>query len=114
MRIEVTEALWLDEHHDLSLTELVELSGLSERELQHLVDCEALLPIAAEAAANLNAAEARFGAQCLALVRTATRLRYDFELDTNGLALTLRLLSRIRELEAELHELRAQWPHAAR
>jgi hypothetical protein len=40
MRIEMTEAtevLWLDEHHELSLTTLAELSGLSTAELRHLV-----------------------------------------------------------------------------
>jgi chaperone modulatory protein CbpM len=114
MRIEITEALWVDEDHQYSLTELVELSGLSTAELQHLVDCDALLPVTVEPAASINAAEVRFSAQCLALVRTASRLRNDFELDANGLTLTLRLLARIRELEAELNDLRAQWPHSAR
>jgi len=114
MRIEITEALWTDEHHEYSLTELVELSGLSAAELQYLVDCEALLPVAVEASAVRNAADARFSAQCLALARAASRLRNDFELDVNGLTLTLRLLHRIRELEAELHELRAQSPRSAR
>ena len=114
MRIEITEALWVDEHHEFSLTEVVELSGLSVQELQHLVDCEALLPLSGESTTGISAAEARFNAQCLALARTASRLRDDFELDANGLTLTLRLLTRIRELEAELLALRAQLPHAAR
>lgn len=112
MRIEITEALWLDEHHEFSLTELAELSGLSTAELQHLIDCEALLPVADEPVAG--AAEARFGAHCLALARTASRLRTDFDLDENGLTLTLRLLDRIRELEAELRDLRAQLPRTVR
>jgi len=114
MKIEITEALWIDDHHQYTLTELVELSGLSAAELQHLVDCEALLPVAAEPAASLDAAEARFGAHCLALARTASRLRNDFDLDANGLTLTLRLLDRIHELETELNDLRAQWPRPAR
>jgi chaperone modulatory protein CbpM len=114
MRIEITEALWVNEGHEYSLTELVELSGLSAAELQHLVDCEALLPLTDEPAANIDATEARFSAHCLALARTASRLRNDFDLDANGLTLTLRLLDRIRELETELNDLRAQWPHAAR
>ena len=114
MRIEVTEALWLDEHNELTLMELTELSGLSAQELQHLVDCEALLPVAATDPARLSAAEARFSQNCLDLVRTASRLRNDFELDANGLTLALRLLTRIRELEAELRDLRAQCPHAPR
>ena len=37
MRIEITEALWIDEHHQYSLTELVELSGLSAAEFMILL-----------------------------------------------------------------------------
>ena len=106
MRIEITEAVWVDEHHELSLTEFVELSGLSVEELQHLVDCEALLPVS-------GAAYVCFSADYLALARTASRLRNDFDLDVNGLALALRLLNRIRELETDLHELRLRLPHSA-
>ena len=69
MRIEISEAsegLWLDEHHEFSVTELVAFSGLSLAELQHLVDCEALLPVTAvEPAADLGASHARFSADCL-------------------------------------------------
>ena len=100
------EAIWLDEHHPCSLSELAELSGLTVAELQHLVECEALVPVAAVEAATA----ARFSAHCLVLARTASRLRNDFDLDADGLALTLRLLNRIRELEAELLGLRAQSP----
>ena len=109
MRIDITEALWLDDHHQYSLRELVELSGLSTTELQHLIDCEALLPLAAA-----GASAARFSSHCLALACSAARLRRDFDLDENGLALAWRLLERIRELEAELNDLRAQVPHSPR
>jgi len=112
---DATEVLWLDEHHQFTLTEFVHLSGLSVTELQHLVDCEALQPLAtAEPAAEIDAAEARFSGECLSLARSASRLRNDFDLDANGLTLTLRLLNRIHELEAELMHLRAQWPHVPR
>lgn len=122
MRIEMTEAtevVWLDEHHQFTLTEFVHLSGLSVSDLQHLVDCEALQPVAAaesatEPAAVIDAVEVRFSGACLSLARTASRLRRDFDLDANGLTLTLRLLNRIHELEAELLRLRAQGPHFPR
>ena len=116
MRIEITETtdvIWLDERRQYSMTEFVALSGLSAAELQHLIDCDALLPVTAvEPAADTGVAETRFGADCLALARAASRLRNDFDLDANGLTLTLRLLHRIRELEAELRDLRAQSPHS--
>jgi chaperone modulatory protein CbpM len=111
MRIEIAEALWLDERHEFSLTEFAGLSGLSMDELQCLVDCEALLPVgAAEPAAQAGVAEARFSAEYLSLARMASRLRNDFDLDENGLTLTLRLLNRIQALEMELRYLRAQSP----
>ena len=94
----IVEAVWLDQHLQVSLTELVELSGLTAAERQHLIECETLLPVTAAEPET----ETRFSATCLTLARTASRLRNDFDLDSNGLALTLRLLNRIRELEAEL------------
>ena len=45
MRIELNEITWLDEHRELTLAELAELSGLSEAELRALEDCGAIAPI---------------------------------------------------------------------
>lgn len=115
MKAEITDALWLDERIEFSVTELVSCSGLSHTELQHLIDCEALLPVAGvEALADISRSQARFSAACLTLARAASRLRDDFELDENGLAMTWRLLHRIRELEKEVSELRAQLPRMTR
>jgi chaperone modulatory protein CbpM len=118
MTFAMTEAsgvLWLDEHHAYSITEFAALSGLTAAELQLLVECEMLLPVAAaEPAADPGVPQTRFSAAYLSLARTASRLRDDFDLDPNGLALALQLLHRIRELESELRDLRAQWPHAPR
>ncbi len=104
MSVELTEALWLDRHHEYSLAELATLSGLSPDDLRQLVDYEALIP------ADPGATEVIFSAECLVVARTACRLRDDFELDAGGLALTLRLLERIRGLEADLRALHAQLP----
>lgn len=113
MTIEIIEAcdiVWLDERQELPLAALMELSGLSLAELQQLVECEMLTPVPTVE----PAVEARFSARSIALARTASRLRDDFDLDENGLALTLRLLARIHELEAELRYLRAQSPQTSR
>ena len=104
MRVEIHEALWLDERQQFSLAELADLSGLPEIELRQLIDYAVLAP------ADPDAAEAKFGADCLVTARMACRLRDHFDLDAGGLALTLSLLERIRELEAELRALRAQFP----
>jgi chaperone modulatory protein CbpM len=108
MKIELTEAVWLDERQEFSLEELAELSGLSLAELQQLMEYEALTP------ADPQAATPTFKAQCFIAARAACRLRDDFELDAPGLALVLALLDRIRGLEAELHSVRCQLPRRRR
>ena len=101
-----TEVLWLDEHRVVSLDELVEVSGLREAELLELVSTGAL-PV-------LDSPDGRpaFSARVVTLARTACRLRDDFELDMHGLAVALRLLERVRDLESEIASLRAQLPRA--
>jgi hypothetical protein len=108
MRIELTELVWLDAHREVTLAELAELSGLSETELRALADCGAIAPVDPEAATQT------FGADCIVAARTAFRLRTDFELDPQGLAVALALLDRVRGLEAELREIRAQLPRRIR
>lgn len=104
MKVEFTEAVWMDESQQFSLAELEDLSGLPGAELRQLIEYEALMP------GDTAAAEARFGAECLVIARTACRLRNDFDLDAGGLALALTLLNRIRDLEAQLRALNAQFP----
>ena len=105
MNIE-TEVLWLDEHRVVSLTELVEISGLREAELLELVSAGAL------PARDAPEGGLAFSARVVTMARTACRLRDDFELDTRGLAVALRLLERVRDLEGEISRLRAQLPRS--
>jgi chaperone modulatory protein CbpM len=108
MRVELTEVAWLDETHELSLAELAQLSGLSETELRDLVDFGAITPI------DPSAAQRTFHARHVVAARVARRLRHDFELDVQGLAVALTLLERVHDLEAQLRELRAQMPRRVR
>lgn len=96
MSIETNELVWLDHHHEVSLVELIELTGFSEEELQHLVDSGALVPINPDEA-NLN-----FSGHCVISIRSLSRLKKDFELEPNAFALTLVFLERIRILELKL------------
>lgn len=105
MNSERAEALWLDEHQEISFSELADSSGLSDEELRELVDFGALVPT------DLRSVQWTFSGDCVIAVRTACRLRNDFELDPHALALTLKFIVRIRELEAQLRDLRAQLPH---
>lgn len=99
-----TEVLWLDEHRAVSLAELVEVSGLSERELLELVHA-GVIP-----ARETGGAGYTFSARIVTVARTASRLRDDLELDMPGLGVALRLLERVQDLEAEIAHLRAQLP----
>jgi chaperone modulatory protein CbpM len=99
------EVLWLDEHRVVSLAELVEVSGLTELELLELVQVGAIPVREAQGTAYT------FSARVVTVARTACRLRDDFDLDTRGLGVALRLLERVSDLEREIAQLRAQLPH---
>jgi chaperone modulatory protein CbpM len=104
-----SEVVWINEHYEISLAGLAAQSGLSAAELHELIDRGVLPPRRAAGSRE----QWTFSAQCLVAVRTATRLRDDFELDTGGMAVALSLLERIAALEQALAELRAQSPKPA-
>jgi chaperone modulatory protein CbpM len=96
------EATLLEEHVQIALDELERASGLSIEQITELVEYGVFQP------AGGRPHEWRFAARCIAVGRTASRLRADFELSTAGLALALSLLERIEDLERELRALQAQ------
>lgn len=108
MKVELTEAVWLDERGAVTLVELAQCSGLTESELRDLVELGALEPM------DPDAAEWSFTARCINAARVASRLRNDFELDNQGLALVLALLDRVQELESALQRLNARLPRINR
>jgi chaperone modulatory protein CbpM len=99
-----TDVLWLDEHRVVSLRELMEISGLGETELLELVQSGAL------PARDAGGGGYMFSARVITVARTACRLRDDFDLDTRGVGVALKLLERVRDLEEEIARLRAQMP----
>lgn len=101
------ESAWMTEHTLVTLEELAALSGLPEALLSELVECGALSPASAQGVRT-------FSARCVVSMRTAGRLRNDFELDANALALVLSFVERIQALESELHVARAQIPRRFR
>lgn len=96
MNIEFSELMWLDNYHEVSLSELVELSGLSLQEIRHLVESGALKPN------NPTEDNWHFNSHCIVSIRTLSKLKQDFELEPNAFALTLLFLERIRTLELQL------------
>lgn len=97
----VLDAVWLNDAGSCTMVHLLEVSGLDEGELQLLIDSGALAPL--QEAGGTPA----FAASAMLVARTARRLRDDFELNPNGLALAMRLLARVEALEQELDRLRA-------
>jgi plasmid maintenance system antidote protein VapI len=104
MKAEHTEAVWLTDDARFSLTELAELSGITEAEVRELVEYGAVTPLDPDASSWI------FNGKCLLTIRTAYRLRVSFDLEPHGVALIVSLLERIHDLEAELGSLRAQFP----
>lgn len=104
MQLEQIDAVWLDAHHEYSMAELERCCGLSEAELRDLVDYGVLTPT------DPQAAECTFVGDIIVTMHAAGRLRDDLELDPQTLALTLTLIGRIRDLEAQVRSLRAQLP----
>ena len=100
VRFESASAFMLDDTGAISVSELVEQSGLSEGEVRVLVDCGALAP------RDMFSATWTFSSQCIVTARTARRLRDDFALDdAHVVAIVLRLHERIDALEHELRRL---------
>lgn len=104
MKTESNDAQWLHERAEVSFEELTELSGLAPELLRELVDYGALVPV------DVHAALWSFATECVVAVRTVSRLREDFDLDTSALSVALNLVERIHVLEAQLQELQSQFP----
>lgn len=99
-----TDVMWLDEQRLVTLAELVQVSGLTERELLELVQ-DGVLPTREGGVSGYV-----FSAHVVTVARTACRLRDDFELDVRGLGVALKLLERVSDLESEIARLRAHLP----
>lgn len=100
----VLDAIWLNESGNCSIVHLAEVTGLDRLELQLLVDSGALSPVSEEDSGP------SFSASAVLVARTARRLRDDFELSPNGLALAMQLLARVEALERDLDLARAGRP----
>ena len=100
MTVEMTETIWLNNDEVCSLQHVAAVSGLSESDLLDLVETGVLSPVSGESDAYM------FYTECIVVARKARRLRDDFELNADGLALVLNLLRRVDSLEASLVRLR--------
>ena len=116
MNIQFTDSIWLNDTEVCRIEQLAELSGLSIDEIEDLVESGVIAPAndeAQPATMDERAQPRSFELQYLVTVKTARRLRDDFQLDRHGVALALTLLHRISELEAELKATQARLGRSA-
>ena len=104
MSAQVVEVRWLDARETVTVPELSRVCGLSAAELDELVEYGALTPL------QHGQSERAFSAEWVVPLRTAGRLRQDFDLDLFAVSILLGYLNRIEELEREVKSLRAHLP----
>ncbi|MGB3291165.1 MAG: chaperone modulator CbpM [Burkholderiaceae bacterium] len=102
MNTRTAEVVWLNASDICSLEHVVEVSGLARDDILDLVETGILKP------SNDDPRNYFFHTECIVVARKARRLRDDFELDQQGLAVAMRLLGRIKELEDELSSLNSR------
>lgn len=97
------ESFSLDTTEIISLTELAQCCGMSPAELDELVDYNALVPLT-------SLPERAFSAHWVTPMRTAAKLRLDFDLDLFTVAMLLEKLIQIALLERQVQALQALVP----
>ena len=107
MKQQAPEWTWLDTRETVTFSQLSEACCLSAAELEDLVEYGALTPLLIEREAQV------FSASWVSPLRTAGKLRRDFDLDLFSVAMLVGYLDRIETLERELRSVRAQHPAIA-
>ena len=92
----------IDELAEVTFTQMVVASGLSEADVRELVRYGALVP------RNPDASAWTFETRWIFAARKASRLSREFELDPHGVSVVMSFLERIESLVAELRAVRAQ------
>ncbi len=103
MTVQITESVWLNASDICSFDHLAQVSGLGPDHLLALVEAGVLEPT------NQDPHNYYFSIDCIVIARRARRLRDDFDLDPDGMALAVNLLRRINDLEAQVNDLHAKF-----
>jgi len=100
--------MWLDERDAVTLSELSQVSGFGPAEVDELVEYGALLPMQPQEPPERP--EQLFSAHCITRLRTASKLRIDFDLDLFTVAMLLDYLNQIETLQRQVRALQAHRP----
>lgn len=103
MTQDTMEYFSLDASSTITLSELAACCGMSADELDELVDYNALVPLS-------STPERAFSANWVLPLRTAAKLRVDFDLDVFTVAILLGQLAQIELLQRQVQSLQAQLP----
>jgi len=95
---------WPDAGDIITHAELTQVCHISAAELDELVEYGAIAPM------QRQGEQLAFSRTCVGSLRTAARLKLDYDLDLFTVALLLEHLKRIEELEREVRFLRAHLP----
>lgn len=96
---------WLpDANETITSSELMRICSISVQDLEGLVEYGALAPL------QRDSSERVFSRSCVAPLRTACKLRQDYDLDLFTVALLMQSLNRIDELQREVRLLQAHVP----
>ena len=95
---------WLDAGAPLTLLELSSLSAISTSEIEELIGYGALHPL------NAGQDLAQFSGECVVALRTAGKLRRDYDLDLFTVVIMMDFLVRIETLESQVTSLKARYP----
>ena len=93
--------VWGASSEVVNFAELSPVCGLSDAELDELVEYGALLPL------EPSEEERRFKSACIPSLRTANKLRRDFDLDMFAVSFLFEYLQRIEALEDQVRLLKA-------
>ncbi len=99
------DVTWAASSESVTLSDLSEVCGLSRAELDELIDYGALAPL------QMDQSIHRFSAQWVSPLRTAGKLRRDYDLELFSVAVLVGYLNQIDVLQNELRSLRAQLPN---
>lgn len=92
---EITIIADYSQSSEVSLTELVEISGVAQNELVVWISYEIIRP------ASMKNNEYHFSLSELQRLKTALRLQRDLELNVSGIALVLDLLEQMQDLREQ-------------
>lgn len=101
MNLTLIEWVWLDASETMTLDELSNCCGISPTDLEELVEYSAL--VALQPATE----PPTFSAEWVTPLRTAAKLRSDFDLDLFSVALLLGHMNSIEVLERKIKSLQA-------